>query len=231
MILLSKTQRSRVLAMGVALRTRVAKAGLTIVTRRLSHGSRAEYHRDARLIAVNRERTRDPRHPLPASLDWLFSVAHELGHHQSHEGHDEVGRKLDYSHAPEALFEEMRAWRNAGSTLRELGMREPSMWSAFEVVVGQAVMVNAFDFESYWWLVERMRRLKIVCPSCGSRALSVSGGELSFACRILCRRCGAHTRYRRSMRALSEAFRGRRFGGMCRCRSWLRSAKKRESGR
>ena len=154
---------------------------------------------------------------MPRCLDTLFTVAHEFGHHESADQHDEVGRVLDGDQTPDSLFEEVRAWRLAGDRLQRLGLRGGTIWAEFFVEAHQALASNAFDFEAYFWLTEKLKRMKTRCPTCGSRALSVLGEESRADCAIACRACGVRTKPRRTMAALSTYVRGTRFTGLCHC--------------
>lgn len=126
-------------------------------------------------------------------LGRLFMLAHEFGHHLSHESHSErVGRVPDETQAFDVIFEEASAWDHAAQVLSELGMKERTFWNAFAVVEGASLATNAHAAAAHWWLREQIKRFEIKC-TCGSNDLvTLMMGEVNA---IGCAACGSHTKH------------------------------------
>lgn len=195
----------------------VDKAGLTI--RYVRRGPAGVYHLHNKTIVLCRE-TRF-RNFLPRILDELFTLAHEFGHHLGEEKHKQAGRVLDCNLSDHLLFDEAGAWREARSLLRRHGLRGEDIWSLFTYRSGSSLSINLDDFAATFSLAEKLRRARVACPSCGARRLRVMGHESERDCTIVCIRCGAHTRPRRSTRLLSAGVRNGRFTGLCPCEDYV----------
>lgn len=215
---LTSRQVAQVKRIQAALLVEIEKAGVRIERKRLPKASSAEamYIPERQVIIVSRTQT--PWSPLPARLDRLFTLAHEFGHHHSHESHKRVGRCLDYDYGPDMLYEESRAWDEAWRLLYKLKMRSRVLCTAFFTSWGLSLVTNVADYQQHWWLAERLTRTKIRCPKCSSRALTVIGADSHKSCAIQCRRCGAHTKPSASMDALDRKITRKRFRNLCPCR-------------
>jgi len=152
----------------------------------------------------------------PPAVERLFTLAHEFGHFKSHVRHAKVGRRVDLGSVPHQLFEESRAWNEAGYLLRYYRLRGARLWHWFAQAVGMALWLSVSDYTDYFWLTDKLRRQRVRCPRCRSRALVVRSSCAEHA--LLCRACKAHTPSTRSVEKLAARIRGSRFGGLCRCR-------------
>jgi len=191
----------------------VENAGLTIVyTRRGPAGS---YSPDEKKIFLRRSRA--CKDFVPHVLDQLFTLAHELGHHRSHENHAKIGYDLEYDLPTDMLFEEVRAFDEARAILRRHGLRGKDLWYLYNYASWGSIEVDASSFAATHWMAVQLRRRKIECPDCGSRALDVRGHEKDRNCAIVCRRCRTHTYPQRSTRALLKGLRHKRFTDLCPC--------------
>jgi hypothetical protein len=204
---LSNRQRLRVERMTRILKEEIAIAGVKI--RKIPLSNAGGYERKERTILLA---AKHGRSPIPTPLDRLFTLAHEFGHHQSCDVHDELGRKLQFS-ADDCLFEESRAWEFAKITLNRLGMRGYALWDAFHFVCGNALMQNAEDFQKAWWLLDKLRREKVACP-CGKGSLGVFGTDSHRKVFVACCACTRTAGPFRSMREAANAIRGRRMTGL-----------------
>jgi len=213
MLSLTSRQWALVRRVRVRLLQQIERAGLSI-ERRSIHAY-GQYDEKSRKILLARKRPGFS--VIPAELDELFTLGHEFGHHLAHGRHQRRKRRLDLDLAPDVLYDEDCAWIEASIALHKHGLRGRAIWAAFHVAASTSLTTSVWDFSRSWWLAEHLKRLKIRCPRCRSRALSVLGLESRRDCALQCRACGTHTKPRRTMRALSKAVRGTRFTGICHC--------------
>ena len=156
--------------------------------------------------------------PLPSVLYRLFTLAHEFGHHLSHNNHKRVGRTVDYSYPPHALFEEYRAWQDGMRVLQRLGLKKRYFGWALTLSMGHALAYYVAEYEAHFWLTERLGRLKIHCPFCKSKDLTVIGAEGERHVRISCKNCGTHTKRRPTVLSIDKRLKNSTFTDVCDCK-------------
>jgi hypothetical protein len=158
---------------------------------------------------------------VPPILDALFTLAHEFGHHLSHEDHERrTGCAVNMDRADSVLYEESNAWKLARETLRFVcGMEEGRFWGAFQLAMSVALASYTHDFAASHRLEGLLVEKSIKCPGCRSAVVAVLGLESRRDMALACLECGTHSRPHRTADAVVRALRVKTstFTNICSC--------------
>jgi hypothetical protein len=171
-----------------------------------------------RIVLSTRERT--DIIDTPRSLGLLLTLAHELGHHISQNGHEAAGRQVSHDKASDILYEESSAWTKAMELLVACGMTEQPFWDDFKLMMSLSLATYTYDFAAVHHIEELVTRKGTKCPHCGSSLITVLGLESRGDLALICLKCGTHSRPHRTRAAICRAlrFRTSTFANLCNCK-------------
>ena len=216
-------EKSRIAASMDKLVQVAAELGLTIERRDVPQ--QGLYDRERKLVILGTRRYRPLAPRVPRSLDLVFTLAHELGHHLSQDENESVGRVVNQDLAGDVLYEETRAWHKAMMLLASLGIKATDSFfvDGFNLVMANSLMPPTHDFAAAHHAEELAHRKGTRCPGCRSSAITVLGLESRRDLALACLKCGTHTRPHRTLRAVCRALTEDRasarttFAHVCRC--------------
>jgi len=214
---LTPREKSRVAATMDKLVQVAADLGLTIERRDVPE--QGFYVREEKLIVLSTRRYRPLVPRVPRSLDLVFTLAHELGHHLSQDESEAAGCIVNQDLASDVLYEEARAWDKAMVLLASLGIKGTDYLfvDGFHLVRANSLMLPTGDFAAAHHAQEISDRKGTRCPDCRSPAITVLGLESRGDMALACLACGTHTRPHRTLRAVCRALAKETFGHVCGC--------------